>query len=317
MTNHWIDIRHADVILCIGSNPAENHPISFRWVEQAMDNGAKLISVDPRYTRTSSKSDVYAQLRPGTDIAFIGGIINFALVNNSIHRDYVVNYTNASFLVDESYDFEDGLFSGYNFDESSYDNSSWAYQLGPDANPLRDNSLKDPRCVYQLLKKHYARYTPDKVCEITGTAVQDYLNVARTFCSTGREGKAATIMYAMGTTQHTTGTQNVRSYAVLQMLLGNIGVAGGGINALRGECNVQGSTDYALLFHILPGYLNSPTYENHDLAAYIERWTPKSNDPQSANWWSNTPKYITSLLKAFWGEAATAENDYGYATTHS
>ena len=312
MTNHWIDIQHADVILCIGSNPAENHPISFRWVEKSMDNGGKLISVDPRYTRTSSKSDIYAQLRPGTDVAFIGGIIHYALENNSIHREYVVNYTNAAFLVDEGYAFDEGLFSGYDPDNNSYDNGSWAYQVDADGNPLRDNSLEDPRTVYQLLKQHYARYSPEKVCEITGTAIQDYLNVARTFCSTGRVGKVATIMYAMGTTQHTTGTQNVRSYAMLQLLLGNIGLAGGGINALRGECNVQGSTDYALLYHILPGYLNSPTFDNRTLDDYLEKWTPKTKDPQSANWWSNMPKYMTSLLKAFWGDAATAENDFAY-----
>ncbi len=312
MTNHWIDIQHADVIMCIGSNPADNHPISFHWVEKAMDNGGKLISVDPRYTRTSSKSDIYAQLRPGTDIAFIGGLINFALQNNSIHREYVVNYTNAAFLVDKQYAFNDGLFSGFDREKNGYDNSSWAYQLGKDGLPLRDNSLDHPQSVYQLLKQQYARYTPEKVCEITGTAIQDYLNVARTFCSTGRVGKAATIMYAMGATQHTVGTQNVRSYSILQLLLGNIGIAGGGINALRGESNVQGSTDYALLFDSLPGYLKCPTYDNRDLAAYNDKWTPKTKDPKSANWWSNTPKYITSLLKAYWGDAATADNDFCY-----
>ena len=259
MTNHWIDVQHADVIMCIGSNPAENHPISFRWIEKAKDNGAKLISVDPRYTRTSSKSDIYAQLRPGTDIAFIGGLIYYVLENDLIHREYVVNYTNASFLIDEEYSFSDGLFSGYDPEKTGYDNSSWAYQLGRDDNPRQDHSLEHPQCVYQLLRKHYARYTPWKACEITGTAIQDFLMVARSFCGTGRPDKAATIMYAMGTTQHTTGTQNVRSYAVLQLLLGNVGIAGGGINALRGECNVQGSTDYAILYHILPGYLNAPT----------------------------------------------------------
>ncbi len=312
MTNHWIDIKNADVIMCIGCNPAENHPISFRWIEKAKDNGARLISVDPRYTRTSSKADIYAQLRPGTDIAFIGGLIYYALNNDLIHREYVINYTNASFLVNEEYTFSDGLFSGYDPEKPGYDNSSWAYQLGRNGNPRRDNSLEHPRCVYQLLKQHYARYTPWKACEITGTAIQDFLMVARSFCSTGSPGKVATIMYAMGTTQHTTGTQNVRSYAILQLLLGNVGIAGGGINALRGECNVQGSTDYAILFHILPGYLNAPTYDNINLAAYNKRWTPTSNDPQSANWWSNTPKYMTSLLKAYWGDAATSENDFRY-----
>jgi formate dehydrogenase major subunit len=288
MTNHWIDVQHADVIMCIGSNPAENHPISFRWIEKAKDNGAKLISVDPRYTRTSSKSDIYAQLRPGTDIAFIGGLIYYALENDLIHREYVVNYTNASFLVNEEYSFSDGLFSGYDPEKTGYDNSSWAYQLGEDGNPRQDHSLEHPQCVYQLLRKHYARYTPWKACEITGTSVQDYMMVARSFCSTGRPDKAATIM------------------------LGNVGIAGGGINALRGECNVQGSTDYAILFHILPGYLNVPTYDNINLAAYNKRWTPTSNDPLSANWWSNTPKYMTSLLKAYWGDAATPANDFRY-----
>lgn len=312
MTNHWIDLQHADVIMCIGSNPAENHPVSFRWVEKAKDNGAKLLSVDPRYTRTSSKADLYAQLRPGTDIAFIGGLINFVLENDLIHREYVVNYTNASFLINENFAFNDGLFSGYDPDKNSYNNHSWTYQLGEDGNPLRDNSLEDPRCVYQLLKQHYARYDPAKVCEITGTSIQRYMEVARTFCSTGKPGKAATIMYAMGGTQHTTGTQNVRAYAMLQLLLGNIGIAGGGINALRGESNVQGSTDYAILYHILPGYLKVPTYDNSTLAAYNKKWTPTTNDPQSANWWSNTSKYMTSLLKAYWGDAATAENDFRY-----
>jgi len=312
MTNHWIDIQHADVILCIGSNPAENHPISFKYVEKAMDAGGKLISVDPRYTRTSSKADTYAQLRPGTDIAFIGGMINYILQNDLIHRDYVVNYTNASFLISDAYAFNDGIFSGYDAETFHYENDSWAYQLGKDGLPLRDNTLQHPASVYQLLKNHYRRYTPEKVCEITGTAIQDYMEVTRTFCATGRPDRVATIMYAMGTTQHTYGTQNVRSYAMLQLLLGNIGMAGGGINALRGEANVQGSTDYAILYHILPGYLKSPTFDNVSLAAYNEKWTPKTSDPRSANWWANTPKYMASLLKAYWGDAATAENSFCY-----
>lgn len=312
MTNHWIDIQHADVIMCIGSNPAENHPISFKYVEKAMDDGAKLISVDPRYTRTSSKADTYAQLRPGTDIAFIGGMINYALNNNEIHKEYVVNYTNAAFLVSEDFDFNDGLFTGYDGENFSYDKESWAYQVGTDGLPMRDDSLENPRSVYQLMKQHYSRYTPEKVCEITGTAIQDYMEVVRTFCATSKVGKVATIMYAMGTTQHTHGTQNVRSYAMLQLLLGNIGLAGGGINALRGESNVQGSTDYAILYHILPGYLKVPTYDNKDLSTYNAKWTPKTNDKQSANWWANTPKYMTSLLKAYWGDAATEQNDFCY-----
>ncbi len=312
MTNHWNDIQHADVILCIGSNPAENHPISFKYIEKALDNGAKLISVDPRYTRTSSKSNLYAQLRPGTDIAFVGGMINYILQNDLIQKEYVVNYTNGAFLVNEEFDFNDGVFSGLNPEMYRYDKDSWGYQTDEEGHPLRDNSLQDSRCVYQLMKKHYSRYTPERVCNITGTPIQDYMPVLETFCATGKPDRVATIMYAMGTTQHTYGTQNVRSYAVMQLLLGNVGMAGGGINALRGESNVQGSTDYAILYHILPGYLKVPTYDNVDLATYNEKWTPKSNDPQSANWWSNTPKYIVSLLKAYWGDAATEQNDFCY-----
>jgi len=312
MTNHWNDIQHADVIVCIGSNPAENHPISFKYIEKAMDKGAKLISIDPRFTRTSSKASLYAQLRPGTDIAFIGGLFNYLLSNDFIQREYVVHYTNAAFLVNEDFAFNDGLFSGYDAENFHYDKDSWTYQLDDKGMPKRDDSLTHPQCVYQLMKKHYARYTPEKVCEITGTAVQDYMEVARAFASTHKADKVATILYAMGTTQHTYGTQNVRSYAMLQLLLGNIGMAGGGINALRGESNVQGSTDYAILYHILPGYLKVPEYDNVDLTTYNDKWTPKTNDPQSANWWSNTPKYMTSLLKAYWGDVATEGNDFCY-----
>jgi formate dehydrogenase major subunit len=313
MTNHWNDIQHADVILAIGSNPAENHPISFKYIEKAIDKGAKLISVDPRYTRTSSKAQIYAQLRPGTDIAFMGGLINYILQNDLMHKDYVLHYTNASFLIDDGYAYDEGIFSGYSAENYSYDKSTWKYKTDKDGNPLRDETLQDPRSVFQLMKAHYAPYTPEMVCEITGTAIQDYMAVARTFCATGRPDRAATIMYAMGTTQHTYGTQNVRSYAMLQLLLGNVGIAGGGINALRGECNVQGSTDYALLYHIIPGYLKSPEYFDTDLATYLKNVTPNTTDPQSANWWSNTPKYVVSLLKAFWGDHATASNDYGFS----
>ncbi len=174
-------------------------------------------------------------------------------------------------------------------------------------------TMQHPRCVYQLMKKHFSRYDMDKVCSITGTKKEDYLKVAKTFCATGRPDKAGTILYAMGITQSTHGTQNVRAVAMLQMLLGNIGIAGGGVNALRGESNVQGSTDYGLLFHLLPGYLKSPEFDNVDLKAYLEKWTPKTKDTKSANWWGNTPKYMVSLLKAWYGDNATAENDFCYS----
>ena len=313
MTNHWIDLKNSDSILIIGCNPAENHPISFKWIEEAMDNGGKLIVVDPRYTRSASKADIYAQVRPGTDIAFLGGLINFALQNDLIHQEYVREYTNASFIVGEKYDFQDGLFCSFDDQEKVYDLKSWAYETGADGKPRRDLSMKNPRCVYQLLKKHYSRYDVDKVCSITGTRKEDYLRVAENFCATGRADKAGTILYAMGITQSTHGTQNVRAVAMLQMLLGNIGIAGGGVNALRGESNVQGSSDYGLLFHLLPGYLKSPEFDNVDLKAYVEKWTPQTKDPKSINWWGNTPKYVTSLLKAWYGDNATAANDFCYS----
>jgi formate dehydrogenase-N alpha subunit len=312
MTNHWIDIGNSDCILIIGSNAAENHPISFKWVTKAKENGAKLISVDPRFTRTSSKSDIYSQLRSGTDIAFMGGIINYCLQNELHHKEYVLEYTNASFLIDPNFKFTDGLFSGYNAAKGAYDKSTWKYQLDDKGNPKQDKTLKDPNCVFQLMKKHFKRYTVDKSCSITGADKKTYLEIAKTYCATGKPGKSGTIMYAMGTTQHTHGTQNIRSYAILQLLLGNIGVAGGGINALRGESNVQGSTDHCLLFHILPGYLKTPQANQQTYNDYLKAYTPKTKDPKSANWWGNYAKYSTSLLKAWYGDKATKDNEFAY-----
>ncbi len=312
MTNHWIDIRNSDCIMIIGSNAAENHPISFKWVTKAMENGATLISVDPRFTRTSSKADIYAPLRSGTDIAFIGGIINYCLSKKLYNEEYVVNYTNAAHLVDPGYKFIDGLFSGYDKNKRSYEKASWQYQVDEKGIPKRDPTLKDKNCVLNLMKEHYARYTPEMVSKVTGCPQKDFLKVAEAYCATGKRDKVGTIMYAMGTTQHTHGTQNVRSYAVLQLLLGNVGLAGGGINALRGESNVQGSTDHCLLFHILPGYLGTPDVSHVDLKTYLEKRTPTSNDPNSVNYWKNFPKFAVSLLKAFFGANAKKENDFCY-----
>ncbi len=313
MTNHWTDIQNSDCIMIIGSNAAENHPLSFKWVMKAVERGATLIHVDPRYTRTSSKAHLYAPLRSGTDIAFLGGLINYVLQNDLIHKDYVVEYTDASMIVNENFAFHDGLFSGYDAAKKKYDKGSWAYEPDGNGDPKRDKELKHERCVYQLMKQHYAAYTPEKVSEITGMPVETFMKVAKAYAATGKPGKAATIMYAMGTTQHTVGTQNVRSYAMLQLLLGNTGVSGGGINALRGESNVQGSTDYALLFHILPGYLKTPRAFNDSLTAYHEKWTPKGKyGGMSANWWQHTPKYMVSFLKAYWGDAATKKNEFAY-----
>ena len=313
MTNHWIDIRNSDCILIMGSNAAENHPISMKWVGKAMDKGATLISVDPRFTRTSSKADIYTALRSGTDIAFLGGMMNYILSNNKFHEEYAANYTNASFIVGSKFDFKDGLFSGYDPKAKKYDKSQWAFEKDENGVPKRDLTLKDPRCVFQLMKKHYSRYTPKTVSAITGTPEADLKKVYETYAETGAVDKTGTIMYAMGWTQHTVGVQNIRMMAMIQLMLGNMGRPGGGVNALRGESNVQGSTDHCLLFHIWPGYLGTPNASLVTLADYNAKNTPKTNDPLSANWWQNKPKYMASFLKAMFGEAATKENDFGYS----
>ncbi len=315
MTNHWIDIRNSDVILIMGSNAAENHPISFKWVLQAKDKGATLISVDPRFTRTSAKADIFAPLRSGSDIPFIGGMINYILQNNLMHRDYVRLYTNATFLVNRDFRMPgqlDGVFSGYDPKARKYDKKAWAFQTDASGEVKKDSNMTDPFCVLQLMKKHYSRYDMDTVSAITGTPKDLLEKVYKTYCSTGKPDKVATIMYAMGWTQHTVGTQNIRAMSIVQLLLGNIGRAGGGVNALRGESNVQGSTDHCLLFHILPGYLKTPQASDTTLEAYNEKYTPKTKEPMSANWWENYPKYSVSLLKAHYGAAATKDNEFGY-----
>ena len=312
MTNHWIDIGNSDCILIMGSNAAECHPISMKWVGKAMEDGATLLSVDPRFTRTSAKADFYTALRSGTDIAFLGGMINYIISNNLYNKEYMAYYTNASFILGKKFGFKDGLFSGYNKKTKSYDKSYWAFDKDEKGIPKRDHSLKNSRCVFQQLKKHFSRYNLKKVSAITGTPRADLEKVYKTYAASGKKGKAATIMYAMGWTQHTVGVQNIRTMAIIQMLLGNMGVAGGGVNALRGESNVQGSTDHCLLWHIWPGYLKTPRASNTSLDAYNKKWTPKTNDPLSANWWGNYPKYSVSFLKSMFGENATPFNGFGY-----
>ena len=320
MTNHWNDIANADVIMAIGSNPAENHPAAFGYIMTAKDRGAKLISVDPRFTRTSSKADIYAPLRSGTDIAFINGMIKYVLDDidaNPGHYNmtYITEYTNAAHLINPDYKGSaelDGLFSGYNEAKRSYDKSTWQYQLDENGIPKRDKTLKDRNCAFRILKRHVARYTPEMVSNITGCPVGTFLLAAQAFAAGGAPGKSGTILYAMGATQHPYGTQNIRAYGILQLLLANIGVAGGGINAMRGESNVQGSTDHCLLSHILPGYLAVPVNTDTSLEAYLKRVTPTTKDPNSANWWSNYPKYMVSLLKSWWGDAATKDNDFAF-----
>jgi len=355
MTNHWVDIKNADRIMIIGSNAAENHPISFKWVTKAQESGAKLISVDPRFTRTSSKADIYAPMRSGTDITFIGGMIRYILDDMQrlspaaraakYNMTYVTQYTNAALIVNSNYkgpgDNGTGLFSGYIASNNGtpgrlgeYDKSTWQYA---DTNtPASDQALinntwtkwedLNPRCVLRLLWEHFSRYTPEKVESITGCPQEDFLTVAETYAESGAPGKAGTIMYAMGTTQHTYGTQNIRGYAILQLLLGNIGVAGGGINALRGTSNVQGSTDMLLLYHLLPGYLYMTNHNEQSLDDYLATAkkgrgivTPQglAGDKSAAWWWyndadPNSKKYIVSLLKAWYGDNATVANEFGF-----
>jgi formate dehydrogenase major subunit len=307
MTNHWNDLANSDCLMIIGCNPAENHPISFKWITKAQEKGAKLIVADPRFTRSAAKADLFVRLRPGTDVALMGGLINYILQNNLFHKDYVVNYTNAAFLVNKDFTFNEGLFSGYQKDKRAYDAATWDYEADKDGKPVTDPTLSNPRCVFQLMKTHYARYTPEMVVNTTGVPMETFMKMAALYGATGQPGKSGSILYAMGGTQHSTGVQIIRGYSILQMLLGNMGVAGGGINALRGENNVQGSTDMALLFHLVPGYLGSPNEAAHPtLKDYLDKETPK------ASFWINKPKFFVSLLKAFWGDAAKKENDFAY-----
>ncbi len=331
MTNSVNDLKNTDCALIMGSNCAENHPVTMRWLLKARENrGAKLIHVDPRFTRTSARADIYAPLRSGTDIAFLGGMVKYIIDNELYHKDYVVSYTNAACLISKDFKFEDGLFSGYDEENRQYDVTSWDYQKDEAGSPLTDPTLQHPQCVFQLLKKHYDRYDIDTVCKITGTPKNKYLEVLEAFCATGAPNKTGTIMYAMGITQHTVGSQNVRAFSVVQLLLGNMGRPGGGINALRGENNVQGATDMALLYGNLPGYLDSPTNTaaNKDLISFIRKITPGAAKLQFSNleefralvkegfpnsgWKINSSKWIVSMLKAWYGDAAKASNDFAY-----
>jgi formate dehydrogenase major subunit len=330
MTNQWTDITNSDRILVIAGNPAENHPAAYGHITKAIDKGAKLLVVDPRFTRSASKAHIYCPIRSGTDVAFIGGVINYVIADieanpNNYNMTYITEYTNASFLVNPNYKGPgdlDGMFSGWDETSKRYlnnathkyndANSTWKYQMDESGIPKKDKTLQDPNCVFQILKKHFARYTPDMVNKITGAPKDKFLEVAKTFAESGAVGKSGTLMYAMGATHHTNGTQIIRSYAILQLLLANIGVAGGGIQAMRGESNVQGSTDMGLLSHIMTGYNPTPRHTEDALQKYVTRITPKSNDPLSLNWWKNSDKYVVSMLKSWWGDAATKDNDFAY-----
>jgi formate dehydrogenase major subunit len=313
MTNHWVDIKNADLILIMGGNAAEAHPCGFKWVTEAKaHNKAKLIVVDPRFTRSASVADYYAPIRPGTDITFLGGLINYLLTTDKIQHDYVVNYTDLPFIVKEEFTFTDGIYSGYNADKHSYDKSSWDYELGADGYAKVDPTLKHPRCVYNLLKAHYARYVPEMVERVCGTPKDKVLHIWEMIASTATPTRAMTIMYALGWTQHSIGSQMIRTGAMVQLLLGNIGVSGGGMNALRGHSNIQGLTDLGLLSNQLPAYISLPSQGEQDYAKYLAARTLKPLRPNQLSYWQNTPKFFVSFMKTWWGDAATAENNWAY-----
>ena len=340
MTNHWRDIRNADLILINGANPAEAHPVGFQWFMRAkLERGAKLIHADPRFTRTSAVADIHLTIRTGTDAAYFGGLINHVLQNNLFHDEYVRNYTNASWIVQPGYGFQDGLFSGYDPAKRTYDISTWSYENSAppaqaasaqpqqqiqvsgqspqgtslDAFAKRDPTLQDPRCVFQLMKQHYARYTPEMVERITGIPRDRFLEVARMVGEMGRPDRVMTIVYAVGLTHHTTGSQLIRAGAVLQLLLGNIGRPGGGMNAERGHANIQGNTDNAISWEILPGYLRVPAPGQRTLDDYVAQSASKRSDPRSWNFFGiNYRKFMVSLLKTWYGDAATTGNEFAF-----
>ncbi len=305
MTNSIPDVANADVIMVCGGNPAENHPGVARFINMAREKGGIVISVDPRYTRTSVLSDIYAPIRPGTDIVFFNALVNYILTNKKYFEPYVKNYTNASYLLKPEFGFKDGYFSGWDDAKKKYDYASWQYQTGPDGAPLTDPTLQNPDCVFQRMIKFYARYTPALVEKVTGMKQDLFLKIAAAYSATGVPDKSGTLLYAMGLTQHTKGVQNIRAFAIVQLLLGNMGLPGGGVNAMRGEANVQGSTDAGLLFGNLPGYLAAPSAAAHpNLKTYLEKITVKNSFAE------NSPKFAVSLLKAWWGDKAQPENDF-------
>lgn len=313
MTNSWTDIKNADLVLVMGGNAAEAHPCGFKWVVEAMQQRkAKLIVVDPRFTRTAAVADYYAPIRVGTDIAFLGGVINHLLSNNKIHLDYVKLNTDATFLTKPDFKFDNGFFSGYDEAKRSYNKASWGYQMGEDGFVKVDDTLQDPLCVFQQMKAHYARYTPELVSQITGTPKDQFIRVAEMLATTAATDKVMTICYALGWTQHTVGSQNIRTMALIQLLLGNMGRPGGGINALRGHANVQGITDMCAYSEVLSGYQSAPTEADVDRATYLAARTGKPMRPNQMAFTQNFAKWNTSLMKAYYGNAATAENDFAY-----
>ncbi len=313
MTNSWTDIRNTDLVWIMGGNAAEAHPCGFKWVTEAKaERGAKLMVVDPRFNRSAAMADHYAPIRPGSDIAFLSGVVNYLLTNDKIHKEYVRHYTNAAYIVRKDYAFNEGLFSGYDAEKRSYDRSSWEYEMGPDGFAVRDMTLSDPRCVFQLMKKHFEPYTPEMVERVSGTPKDKFLKLAEWVASTANGERAMTIMYALGWTQHSHGGQNIRTAAMIQLLCGNIGVPGGGVNALRGHSNVQGITDVGTLTAAIPGYLALPTESEPTLESHLGKRTFKPLQANQTSYWQNYRKFYVSFLKSYFGAKATKENEFGY-----
>jgi formate dehydrogenase major subunit len=328
------DLANSDCILIMGSNMAEAHPVGFRWVLKARERGAPLIHVDPHFSRTSAMADVYVPIRAGSDIAFLGGIINYIIEHDRWFKDYVLNYTNASTIISEEYagaEQLDGLFAGFDRSSGRYETKpgAWGYERAATDDALgaiaTDPTLAHPRCVFQLLKRHFARYTPDLVAWVCGCKAEEFIRVAELLCRNSGRERTAAIVYALGWTQHSTGVQMIRAAGIIQLLLGNMGRPGGGIMAMRGHCSIQGSTDISTLYDLLPGYLTQPlAAEAHaDLRSYLAsgRGYAAANRSSAAGfwrelatmgYWANLPKFIVSLLKAWYGDAADAGNDYCY-----
>ena len=313
MTNSWTDIKNTDLVIVMGGNAAEAHPCGFKWVTEAKANrGARLIVVDPRFTRTASVADLYAPIRQGSDIAFLFGVMRYLMKNGKVQWEYVKNYTNAPYIVKEGYGFRDGLFTGYDELKRDYDRSSWAYEMGEDGFVKADPTLEHPRCVWNLFREHVNPYTPDMVSRICGTPKEKFYKICEMIAETSAPNKAMTSMYALGWTQHSKGSQNIRAMAMLQLMLGNIGIRGGGMNALRGHSNIQGLTDVGLMSNLMPGYLTLPTEKEPDFASYIGTRGFKPERPNQMSYWQNYKKFFVSFQKAVYGTAATADNDWGY-----
>jgi formate dehydrogenase major subunit len=310
------DMANADCIVIQGSNMAECHPVGFQWVEEARARGARIIHIDPRFTRTSAVADKHIPIRAGSDVVLLGALINYVLAHDLWFKEYVLAYTNAATLVNHDYrDTEElgGLFSGFDPQTGQYDLSTWAYEHKegepPYLRPERDETLQDPRTVFQILKRHYARYTPDMVRDMCGVSPADFAYLARAVTENSGKERTVCFAYAVGWTQHTLGAQFIRGAAILQLLLGNMGRPGGGVMALRGHASIQGSTDIPTLFNLLPGYLPMPSAGSHDrLADYLAAVGSK----QQKGFWANADTYTISLLRAWWGEAARADNDWAY-----